>query len=59
MYSFTRILVVGAGVIGFVGCGSDSSLPPVPTTDTRPAEVKEADDAMLKNNAKVNAGLKH
>jgi hypothetical protein len=57
MCRLTRMMVVGAGLIGLAGCGQES-LPPIPTTDTRPAEVKEADDAMLKNNAKVNGGLK-
>lgn len=60
MSRLTRLSVVFAGVVlaNLAGCGSGESLPTVPTTDNRPAEVKEADDQMLKNNAKVNANLK-
>lgn len=58
MSRLTCMLVVIVGSLNLTGCGSEKSLPAVPTTDNRPAETKEADDQMLKNNAKVNAGLK-
>ena len=54
-----RTFAVAAGLVYVTGCSSsESTLPAVPTTDNRPAEVKEADDLMLKNNAKVNASAK-
>ena len=58
MFRLTCLLVVIVGLTSLPGCGSGESLPPNPGVDNRPAEVKEADDQMIKNNAKVNAGLK-
>ena len=53
---FGSMIVVGLAFSA--GCGSSTALPGIPAVDNRPAEVKEADDAMLKQNALVNKGVK-
>jgi hypothetical protein len=53
------LLLVSVGMINCWGCGSgEPALPPIPTVDNRPAEVKEADDMMLKNVQRINAASK-
>lgn len=44
--------------INLVGCRSDEGTKEIPKEDNRPAEVKEVDDGMQKQNELVKKGLK-
>ena len=44
--------------INFAGCGSDDGIKAIPKEDNRPAEVKEVDDGMQKQNELVKKGMR-